>query len=164
MPIEAPSTVRCGDVVLRLARTREKVLVTFELSAAQYRVLSFLKSSPANAGALADRPAVARPSLTALVDGLVARGYVERSNDPVDRRRVAHMLTPEGRRVIEAADAAIAVRLGEILEFAQPEHAQQASDGLAAWREPLDRARVAESTEKGRREHVERIALVSGRG
>jgi DNA-binding MarR family transcriptional regulator len=34
-----------------------------------------------------------------LVDTLVGRGIVERREDPVDRRRVVLLLTPEGRRL-----------------------------------------------------------------
>lgn len=41
---------------------------------------------------------VAKSRVTIIVDGLVQKGFVERTNDPNDARVVLLSLTPEGRR------------------------------------------------------------------
>jgi DNA-binding MarR family transcriptional regulator len=64
--------LRVGRIVARLARHEEVALAQIDLSPAQYRVLSFLDGGPSNAAALANKLAVAPPSLTTVVDGLVA--------------------------------------------------------------------------------------------
>jgi DNA-binding MarR family transcriptional regulator len=140
---EQRTPFRAGQVVARLARHEEVVLAKIDLSPAQYRILSFLAAGPSNAAGLASKLAVTPPSLTTVVDGLVARGLVERSHDSDDRRRVAHTLTHEGSRVLEQADRVIEERLREILSHVSSAYAQGALRGLEAWQEPLDRYRAA---------------------
>ncbi len=101
------------------------------------------------ASALAERLVVTRPSVTALVDGLVERGLVERRGAPDDRRRVVHALTPKGRRALKAADRAIAERLGRVLGELGAREGRRAVTGLEAWGKALDaqRALVVERAE-----------------
>ena len=73
-----------------------------------------LDESSAVSSDLAERLAVRPPTVTAVVDGLVARGLVERRTVEGDRRRVDHVLTAEGHRVLDAADRAVHERLHEI--------------------------------------------------
>jgi long-chain acyl-CoA synthetase len=140
---EPRTELRVGQIVARLARHEEIVLARIDLSPAQYRVLSFLAAGPSNAAGLAHKLAVAPPSLTNVVDGLVARGLVERGPDPHDRRRVAHRLTDEGSRVLEEADRVIVERLHDILSHVSTSSAHRALKGLEAWQEALDRYRAA---------------------
>src|SRR6476620_1465203 len=87
------------------------------MSASQYRLLSFLSDERAASAAsrLADKMSVTRPTITALVDGLVAKGWVERLVADDDRRRVDHKVTTAGRRALADADEAISFRLAECL-------------------------------------------------
>ena len=140
MPTESPD--RPGRIIARLARQVELAAATVELSLAQYRVLSLLAEGNEAASALADKLAVSRPSVTGVVDGLVARGLVERHHDRDDRRRVGHELTAEGRRLLECADAEIERRLGEIATYG-PATVAAAFEGLRPWREALDAYRSA---------------------
>jgi long-chain acyl-CoA synthetase len=135
--------------VARLARQVELALATTELSLAQYRLLILLSEGKEAASALADKLAVSRPSVTGVVDGLVARGFVERDHDVDDRRRVGHALTAEGRRVLAAADTEVERRLGEIAAH-RPERAATAFAGLAPWQEALDAQRTARRAERAR--------------
>jgi DNA-binding MarR family transcriptional regulator len=143
MAVDEQEALRVGQIVVRLARHAKVALARIDLSPAQYHVLSFLAAGPSNAAVLAHKLAVAPPSLTTVVDGLVARGLVARGHDPDDRRRVAHRLTEEGRRVLEEADGVIEKRLREILSHVPAASAQRALGGLEAWQEPLDRWRAA---------------------
>jgi long-chain acyl-CoA synthetase len=129
-------------VLVRLARQLELAVATLDLTLPQYRVLTILGEGAEAASALAEKLAVSRPSVTGVVDGLVARGLVERQHDAADRRRVGHELTAEGRRVLERADAEVERRLDEITAH-RPELAAAAFAGLGPWREALDAYRAA---------------------
>lgn len=124
------------------------MLAQVDLSPAQYRILSLLAVGPSNAAGLANKLAVTPPSLTTVVDGLVARGLVERSHDADDRRRVAHNLTDEGSRILEHADRVVEERLREILSHVSSAYGRRALRGLEAWQQPLDRYRAARLSSK----------------
>jgi long-chain acyl-CoA synthetase len=138
--VEASPT-SAGRAVARLARVVEHALADDGLSLAQYRLLSLLAEGTVAATALADHLAVTRPSVTALVDGLVQRGMVERRPDPVDRRRVGHALTPAGRQALAAAERSLERHLDDLAARLEPEVADRARDGLEAWHVALDAAR-----------------------
>ena len=110
----------------------------------------FLAAGDAQASIMADHLAVSRPSVTAVVDGLVARGLVDRRHDNHDRRRVGHSITEEGRRLLDAADATLDQTLDEILDYSTGAAARRiALQGFAAWEEALDAKRAARKAEKG---------------
>jgi long-chain acyl-CoA synthetase len=125
-------------VVARLAKQVERALTDVDLSLSQYRVLGNLAEGPSLASTLAERLIVSRPSITALADGLVERGLVTRMGSEGDRRRVMHVLTDEGRKVVDSADRAIEERLGMLAErLSEPERAR-GYKGLDAWGKALD--------------------------
>jgi long-chain acyl-CoA synthetase len=136
-----------GRILARLARQVELAVATVDISLSQYRLLILLGEGKEAASALADKLAVSRPSVTGVVDGLVARGLVERDHDPADRRRVGHALTAQGRLVLAAADGEVERRLDEILAH-RPEAAQAAFAGLAPWQQALDAHRAARRAER----------------
>jgi long-chain acyl-CoA synthetase len=96
-----------GRVAAWLSKRVEVALAQVELTLPQYRVLGILAEGSAAASGLADRLAVRRPSITALIDGLVARGLVDRRQEDTDRRRVELRLTPEGVETLARADVAV---------------------------------------------------------
>lgn len=126
----------------RLARQVELALTAVDLTLPQYRLLILLGEGNEAASALADKLAVSRPSVTGVVDGLVARGLVQRDHDPEDRRRVGHRLTATGRRLLVAADAEVGGRLSDIAGY-RDEGAEPAFAGLDPWRQALDAYRSA---------------------
>jgi DNA-binding MarR family transcriptional regulator len=69
-------------------------------------------------GELAAAEKVQPPSMTRIVNGLEALGYVARRPDPADRRQCLVTLTPAGREVLLAnrrrRDAWLAVRIAEL--------------------------------------------------
>jgi DNA-binding MarR family transcriptional regulator len=77
-------------------------------------------TAPQPVSRVAEEAGIAAPTATRLLDGLVERGYVERSADPDDRRSVLVSLTPPGtratrrkRKEVEAGRARIAAALDE---------------------------------------------------
>src|SRR6516225_8489704 len=99
---KAPQPVT-GRAAARLAKHVEIALDHVGLSLPQYRVLIILKKGSTAASVLASNLVVSPPSVTALVDGLVTRGFVERVSVLGDRRRVEHVLTDRGRKVLAEA-------------------------------------------------------------
>lgn len=127
-----------AHTVARLARVVERALDTSGLTLPQYRVLGFLARGPAAAARLAERLTVSRPTLTGVVDGLVAHGLVARSRDDVDRRRVHHTLTAEGHAALAAAEQVVATRLEELLGTLPDTEQTTAVAGLRVLESALD--------------------------
>jgi long-chain acyl-CoA synthetase len=127
----------------RLAKQLEVALAEVNLSLPQYRALAFLSTGGLAPSALAGQLAVSKPTITALVDGLVARGFVARTPDEHDRRRVEHRLTAAGSRELDAADRAVTARLDQLARHLDPDRAVEAMTGLARWSDALDTARAA---------------------
>jgi DNA-binding MarR family transcriptional regulator len=133
-----------GRTAAWLAKQVEIGLATVDLSLPQYRVLGLLDESTAVSSDLATRLDVRPPTVTAVVDGLVTRGLVERRSVEGDRRCVSHALTPEGRRLLVVGDSAVFDRLCETVgALSDDEDRTLAFDGLAAWRRALLAAHLA---------------------
>jgi long-chain acyl-CoA synthetase len=135
-------TTGAARAVARLAKQVEVAIGPHDLSLPQYRVLALLGDGSSASSVLARKLAVSPPTVTAVVDGLVARGLVERQADPEDRRRLTLLLTRDGKRVLAAADASAEARLDEIAGFLD-----EPPSGLDHWNWALDR---------NREEHVRR--------
>ncbi len=123
--------------VSTLSRGLERVLDGMTL--AQYRILTLIGSSPQRAGRLAERAALSKSTLTGLLDGLTARGWVRRTEVAGDRRGVGLELTADGRTAREHAERAMIERLQHYLGFVAAAERAVAADGLAV----LQRAVVA---------------------
>ena len=69
------------------------------LTSAQYNVLNILADQPAGISQreLGDRLVVDRSNVTGLLDRMAAAGWVQRGDDPDDRRVYRVSLTPAGR-------------------------------------------------------------------
>lgn len=119
-----------------LAKQVELAVAQVELSLPQYRILGLLADGSALPSALAQQLAVRPPTVTAVVDGLVARGLVERSHGGGDdRRRVTHRLTEAGEALLRAADEAADERLAVIAgRLEDPADAERALGDLELWR------------------------------
>ena len=130
--------------LVRLSRQVEITLGEFQLSVSQFRVLDRLCGGRAAGRNLAEWLAVKPPSITALVDGLVARGLVRREGDPSDRRRVSHELTASGRVLHAEALDALAARLSHLLSFVAEEvDTDRTIEALATWNRAIELARAA---------------------
>ncbi len=101
-------------VILRLFRGLE--CVDTGLTPSQYRIMKLAGAGGERSTRLAQRLAVAKPTLTATADGLVAAGYASRAAEPGDRRVVRLSLTPAGHAALDRADAAYAAWLGQLLD------------------------------------------------
>ena len=82
----------------------------------KFRVLIFLnRHEGASLSEIAEHLGLALPSMSKMIDGLVARNMVIRQMDPGDRRRVTLAPTALGRAAMQSALEATAARLAERL-------------------------------------------------
>ncbi len=95
------------DVVPHLMRTIRADLRshrTDDLSVPQFRVLTYINRNPqASLSSLADHIGLTLPTMSKMVDGLVARKWVTREPSPDDRRRVVLYLTEPGKSMLESS-------------------------------------------------------------
>jgi DNA-binding MarR family transcriptional regulator len=128
-----------GWAISRLSRYVEIALFEIDLSLVQHRVLLQLAQGPESAKSLAERLTVTGPNLSAVVNGLVQRGLVSRTQSAKDRRRVSVALTDEGARLLELAEERITTRLFDIAShFPEASIGTAALASLAMWNTALD--------------------------
>jgi DNA-binding MarR family transcriptional regulator len=136
----------------RLARLLENHGTT-ELTLPQYRVLGLLAGGDERASQLAARLAVAKPTLTSLVDSLVERGFAARETLDGDRRVVRVSITQAGRVALRQAAAELRQVFATVLDrCADPEAVLAALVELRQALDSLWAERAAEQFAGARRE------------
>ena len=128
---------RAARAAAYLARMLEITLGDVGLSLPQYRLLGYLSRGSSAASPAARELSTSRPSVTALVDGVVAKGLVERLPDPGDRRKITLAMTAPGFDALAQADAAITARLENVASYLPDDDAEAALEGLGLWSEAL---------------------------
>jgi DNA-binding MarR family transcriptional regulator len=111
---DADETIGALLAVLRITRVLERI--DAGISPQQYRMLKLIGLGGERSARLAERLAVAKPTLTATADSLVAAGLACREAEPGDRRVVRLHLTPAGRAAVQRADADYASWFGSLLD------------------------------------------------
>jgi len=138
---------RAVMIVLRLFRALERV--DSDLTPQQYRIMKLAGAGGERSARLAERLAVAKPTLTATADGLVAAGYARRDTEAGDRRVVRLCLTAAGHEALDRADAAYGRWLGHVLaETGEPHLVLHALDLL---NQAMDDLRCSGSATAARR-------------
>lgn len=124
-PADAAPVADAGDVAgrLRLTATRLARLLRQQSDSGLSPTLTaslatVLHRGPLTLGALAEIEQVAPPTVTKVVDKLVAAGLVARRTDAVDRRITRVEITDHGRATMDAMrarkDAWLATRLADL--------------------------------------------------
>jgi DNA-binding MarR family transcriptional regulator len=90
-----------------------------DLTLAQYRVLAFIAAGNERSSLVARGLALAKPTVTAAVDGLVERNLITREAVAGDRRSLRLAVTPAGAAALETAEHSMAERLDRVLEHAR---------------------------------------------
>ncbi|MGR3805922.1 homoprotocatechuate degradation operon regulator HpaR [Marinibacterium profundimaris] len=121
MPAKITPTSRSLPIVLLRAREQvmgpiRTMLADVGITEQQWRVLRVLDEfGPSDPTRIADAASLLLPSLTRILQKLDAKRLIERSTDPVDRRRQIVQITPAGSRLI-ADNLASSVRLTRSVE------------------------------------------------
>jgi DNA-binding MarR family transcriptional regulator len=145
-------------ILLRLFRALERV--DTDLTPQQYRILKLAGAGGERSAKLAERLAVAKPTLTATADGLVAAGYARRDAEPGDRRVVRLCLTAAGRDAVDRADAAYVRWLDQLLaETGEPE---QVLHALGVLNQAMDETKCARLAAPGGAPEPDRRAERAG--
>lgn len=131
------AAVDAHDAVLRreLARSGPHPLFDSGLTMQQFRVLMLLAADgPIPHGDLAHSLGVGLATVTGLVDRLVGRGLVERSDDPSDRRVRLVGLSADGADLLEQVGTAGREMRARMLSMIDLDALHSLERGLAALR------------------------------
>jgi len=112
--VTEPDLARGVRALAFAARRLERA--TGDLTLAQFRVLALVSAGDERSSLVAERLAVARPTITAVVDGLVERGFVTREAVAGDRRSQRLVVTAAGRGALAQAEASMAAAIREVLD------------------------------------------------
>jgi DNA-binding MarR family transcriptional regulator len=132
---------------VRIARMLEHVCT--ELTLPQYRLLAMVARGDHRVSHLAGRLALSKPTVTAVVEGLVERGLLARSEVAADRRAVQLTLTGAGRTALDTTEAAMVDRLQDLLS--RCDDPSLAMAGLAQLSTALESVLVEKMAEGARR-------------
>ncbi|MCW2828965.1 MAG: hypothetical protein JWQ67_2581 [Marmoricola sp.] len=107
-----------SDLVVLSARlVREVRRNTSDLPAASTRLMSLLDElGPSTVGALAQADRCSQPTMTGIVNGLVAKGWAQRTPHPGDARSSLVSMTADGRRKLAAVRRRNAALVAERIE------------------------------------------------
>ncbi len=128
----AGAVLEVVPLVMRTIRAELRKHGSAELSVAQFRTLAYLNQRPgASLSELADQIGLSLPSMSKLVDGLVARELVTRREDTADRRRVVLCLTEYGQATVRKSLAATQAYLALLLGRLPEEHRSTVTQAMA---------------------------------
>ncbi len=119
MPDVAPLANELRLAIHRMTRRLRQQHPTHDLTLTQISALAIIwREGSITAGELAVREQVRPPSITRVVDGLVAAGVVVRKDNPSDGRQVLVEITQEGvsrmESYVEAREAWLAQQLADL--------------------------------------------------
>lgn len=133
--------------------------IQLDLTMGQLRTLMALAADgPLTVSALAERLAVAKPTASILIDGLVQAGDATRTEDPDDRRRTLVALTAAGNELVARLREGKSERFERWLAAMQPEDLAALTRGMQALAAIAGRAELVEPA------NASAAALRRGRG
>jgi DNA-binding MarR family transcriptional regulator len=149
MPISTEACARevldVVPIVMRSVRAEMRRNRAADLTVPQFRTLKFVDRQPgASLSEVAEHVGLALPSMSTLVEGLVARKLILRNTAADDRRRITLMLTGHGQSLVAETYAASQARLAERLAGLSAAERAAVVQGLEALRlifatpEPLE--------------------------
>ena len=136
MPVELGVLIKETQAVLH--QRMDEVLRPLGLNVAQYACLRALHDSPGiTSSELARRAFVSRQSMNVLLQGLVQRGLVERSDQPGPRRELAASLTEPAATLLDEAQGLVSGVVNRMTEALDGQRLRELRDSLAVCRDAL---------------------------
>lgn len=115
-----------------------------DLTMQQARVLGFIAKDPGMAGhELGERLQVSAPTASGLVDRLVEKGLVSRTDDPEDRRVRRLHVTPEGMALTRQMDSLLQRAMLTVIQSLTAEDLVVLRDGAEVMLKAMARTRAA---------------------
>src|SRR5437867_1708747 len=93
--------------IVHKIRAQARIAAKGRLTMPQFRILAYIDRGLCNVGSLAEEAAVAQPTMSKMVDGLVNRGLIRRIADKTDRRSIKLALTKKGALALSASKRAL---------------------------------------------------------
>jgi MarR family transcriptional regulator, negative regulator of the multidrug operon emrRAB len=153
LPLTEMMICRVAVIVGRDLNTGlDRVLRPEGLAEPEYRVMAALYAQGGSAcpgdlcGALAQSPA----NLTRICDTLVRRGFVSRSPDVRDRRRMLLTLRPTGQRLLDKLIPAMSARVQEAFEGISAAEKKRLLASLTRLLQGIDNLGLCEAGKKAR--------------
>jgi DNA-binding MarR family transcriptional regulator len=106
----------------------------FQVTEEQFQVLRRIRKGSASVSALAEVSQTSRSAVSKVVDVLVRRGLIARSQDAEDRRNVPLALTDEGQSVMEAIFVEAETWLSARFENFDPDELETLLQGMETLR------------------------------
>lgn len=134
-------------LTMRTIRARMRAAPPLNLSVPQFRTLMFLQRHEGpSLSDVAEHLGLTLPSMSKLVDGLVASGVVVRRPHPGDRRRVTLTLSEGGRSTLQAVREATQAHLASMLATLSADQRAVVVEAMQALQEVFapDRTRAGE--------------------
>jgi DNA-binding MarR family transcriptional regulator len=109
------------------------VIAELDLSITQMKTLHVLSDCAREVSVkeLSDRLALSLPGASRTVDALLRRGWVERREDPDDRRMKRVGITPAGRSIVDRIETARLAGLEQYATSLTPEQRTRLSEALS---------------------------------
>ena len=131
------------SAVTRAIRREMREHRPVEMSMQQFRALGVVRRHPnASLSAVAEHLGLTAATASKLVDALVRRGLVTRTDSPQDRRRVVLQVTETGRRALGVARKAALGKLNESLAALDEPDRSAVIRAMEVLREALGRIEV----------------------
>jgi DNA-binding MarR family transcriptional regulator len=127
----AAKVMETVPLVMRFLRADMRARKSTELSVPQFRTLAFLDRNPgASLSQLAEHLGVTRATASANTERLVQREYVDRCDDPEERRKVVLNLTEAGKQHLYQTRAQTRAYISELLNDLTEEQVAQVDESL----------------------------------
>lgn len=117
--------------VRRLAREIEGATLTVP----QFRVLAYVALQPCTNKQLAEWQGVSLPAISRMVDSLVRRKLLVRSQDTIDRRQVQLQLSKKGKNELERLRKSLQIKLAEHIKMLEESDKKVFAAGLTVLKE-----------------------------
>lgn len=137
------AAVDAGLGLLCLIRSELRERRPAGLSIGQFRLMHMLhRDAERSLSDFADDLGISVPAASKMVDGLVERGFVARTADMADRRRLSLAVTAAGGAVMKEAKKGLEARMAEALSGLSPAEAANLTKAFVTLRSRLDRPEV----------------------
>lgn len=137
----ATSLLDVVPLVNRAIRAEIRAHRSAELSVPQFRILGYVRQgSRVSLSDIAEHMGLTLPSMSKMVDGLCARGLLDRARDEDDRRKVSIVITSRGEEIWTAAWKSVCASMMQTLGRLDERKRQELLGALEALRSLFSQA------------------------
>jgi len=121
--------------IMRSVRSLVRQIEGSTLTVPQFRVLAYVALQPCTNKQLAEWQGVSLPAMSRMVDSLVRRKLLIRTQDRIDRRQVQLQLSRKGKNEFERLRKALQIKLAEHIKILGESDKKVFASGLSVLKE-----------------------------